>query len=153
MACRDAASDAAATSPISNDLDPTRRHDRNKIVADLVRNRLIEDSLVPIGVEIQFEALEFHTGLTGLEPNRHRSEIGVAGLGAHRCELLIDVLNEEGCFRGRWEDFKKRCIWHEMNGTDVAPPPGSGSASVPGSARQQSRKSNDPHTMAACASF
>ena len=65
----------------------------HQIVEDPIGDVLVEDSLVAEGLEIQFQALQFHAGLIGHVAEREGAEVWLAGLRADRGELWTDMLN------------------------------------------------------------
>ncbi len=116
----DATSEATASAPFGHDLQPSGGHHCGEIISNLIGHSLIEDAFVAERLAVQLEALELDTCRTGLESERDRSEVRMPRLGADRCELLVDVLDEKGGVGRCREYFKKRCVWHGGDDTEEA---------------------------------
>ena len=79
--------DAAADVEVGHHLDEVRLERRDEVVEDPVGHRLVKDALVPIGPQVEFEALQLNTAVFRYIPDPDGGEVGLAGHGADAGEL------------------------------------------------------------------
>ena len=65
----------------------------DKIIQDLVRDRLMERAFVPVAPEIELETFQLHTEFVGYVTNMDCREIRLTGLGAKSREFRTIHLN------------------------------------------------------------
>ena len=117
MGRHDSTANTTATFPVGDDLDPSGLHAFDQIVPNLVRHRFVIDAFTAERLEVELQALQFDTDGIGLESDEDLAEIGVTGHRTDRCELLVEVLDQERCrIRGR-ENFKQGMYRASEQGT------------------------------------
>src|SRR5688500_16491634 len=79
--------DSAADVEVALDGHPTRREERDEVVEDPVRHRLVEVTLVAERPQVELQALELDAALVGSVADPDRREVGLPRLRAETGEL------------------------------------------------------------------
>ena len=103
--CDDCA-DTAADVKVAFDLKLPRIDGRDNIVGDAIGDCFVERTFVPIGPEVELEALELNAELIWYIRDLYVSKVWLSGFGAETCELW--AVKEDLvilCFCGIGEGF------------------------------------------------
>ena len=92
--CDDRRMEPAARRERRRQLQITRRHRRNKIVENLIRQTFVKDAFVTIALKVEFQAFELDARLIGDVFDRNRAVVRLTRLGTQRRELGTNVRYE-----------------------------------------------------------